>query len=359
MLTTQEVEFSSVPMVGNEANIVDEVSQFVRRFVFFSDESLYRLVALWIIGTHLQNEFEYIGYLFACSAGPQSGKSRLLEVLDLLVYQSSGILISPTEAVLFHTAEGHTQLLDEVDSCSERDSLRSVLNAGFRKGSTVIRMYQDSTSGYQPKRHSVFAPRAMAGIGQSILPDTSRDRTFILDMVPQKREERRESFRFRQIEPIAKSLKGKIESWTSNFRGQVRACYDRDQFPYLDHFRDRTRDIAGPLAAILETAYSELSLTPIRCDLIKAVAITRKEKDHLAGELGILSSLRNIATSEDPLIGTATELAAMVAVGEYAVSTTLRKFGFETKSIRKGGMPKHRYSLDSAKLREIIERYTA
>jgi len=94
-------------------------------------------VALWVVSTYLHGEFEYTGYLFPYSAGPQSGKSRLLEVLDLLVLNSSGILISPTEAVLFHTASGGTQLLDEVDSWSDRDTLRSVLNAGFRRGNTV------------------------------------------------------------------------------------------------------------------------------------------------------------------------------------------------------------------------------
>src|SRR5580698_78792 len=66
------------------STIIEKVEQFVRRFVFFKDDSLYRLVALWIVATHLHSAFEYTGYLFAYSARPQSGKSRLLEVLDLL-----------------------------------------------------------------------------------------------------------------------------------------------------------------------------------------------------------------------------------------------------------------------------------
>lgn len=152
------------------STIIEKVEQFVRRFVFFKDDSLYRLVALWIVATHLHSAFEYTGYLFAYSARPQSGKSRLLEVLDLLVLNSSGILISPTEAVLFHTASGGTQLLDEVDSWSERDTLRSVLNAGFRRGNTVPRMSKTETEGYDLKRFLFMVPGRLRELARKSCP---------------------------------------------------------------------------------------------------------------------------------------------------------------------------------------------
>jgi hypothetical protein len=211
-----------------EPTIVDKVEKFVRRFVFFKDDSLYRLVALWIIATHLHQGFEYMGYLFAHSARPQSGKSRLLEVLDMLVHKSSGILISPTEAVLFHTADGSTQLLDEVDSWSDRETLRSVLNAGFRKGNTVPRMSKNATQGYDAMKFPVYGPRALAGIGQKILPDTTRDRTFMLEMLPQKPEERREQFRVRQIQESADAVRGEIQEWAASHGKQVIELYDED-----------------------------------------------------------------------------------------------------------------------------------
>src|SRR5262249_4272394 len=64
--------------------IVDEVMDFVNKFVFLNSGPVSLLVALWIIGTYLHKRFDYFGYLFAHSPEPQSGKTTLLEVLDLL-----------------------------------------------------------------------------------------------------------------------------------------------------------------------------------------------------------------------------------------------------------------------------------
>jgi hypothetical protein len=109
----------------------------VKRFVFLKDPSLYRLLALWIIHTYVVDEFEYTGYIFAHSPEPESGKTRLLEVLEVLIENSSGILVSPSESVLFRTAQGHTQFLDEVDTWTNKDQLRSVLNAGYQHSGQV------------------------------------------------------------------------------------------------------------------------------------------------------------------------------------------------------------------------------
>ena len=100
-----------VAVEAETETVVDQIARFIERFVFLTTKSLYRLLALWTISTHMQAEFEFTGYIFAYSPEPQSGKSRLLEILESLVAHPSGILISPSEAVLFRTAHGHTQLL--------------------------------------------------------------------------------------------------------------------------------------------------------------------------------------------------------------------------------------------------------
>src|SRR2546425_2779077 len=89
------------------AVVIDTVANFVRRFVFLRDKTYYTLVAAWILASHLHKKFEYLGYLFAYSPERQSGKTTLLELLNLLVCESTGLQISPTEAVMFRTAEGH------------------------------------------------------------------------------------------------------------------------------------------------------------------------------------------------------------------------------------------------------------
>src|ERR1700719_3914486 len=71
---------------GPEAgcDILDELFRFVRRFVCLS-ESPARVVAIWVVHTHLFASADATPYLSITSAEKQSGKTRLLEVLEILV----------------------------------------------------------------------------------------------------------------------------------------------------------------------------------------------------------------------------------------------------------------------------------
>jgi len=61
--------------MAGERLIVDEVAAFVKRFVFLQHECMYRLVALWIIHTHLHDIFQYTPYLFIHSPVKECGKA--------------------------------------------------------------------------------------------------------------------------------------------------------------------------------------------------------------------------------------------------------------------------------------------
>jgi hypothetical protein len=342
--------------------ILEEVAEFTRRFVYFPYEEFYLLVAAWIVSTHLTKVFDYAGYLFAWSPEPQSGKSRLLEVLDLLVNNSSQILVSPTEAVLFRTAHEHTQLLDEIDSWTNRDELRSVLNAGFRRGGAVPRMKEEG-SDFTVMHFPVFGPRALAGIGTTVLGKATRDRTFMLEMVRQTKGERREQLRPRKIGPEASRLKQRISEWAHAHEQAVERSYEDSEFPYLDHFMDRTIDLTEPLAAVIEVAFGDRrGLDQARRDLVSAVRIARDEQDSPEEEHQVLRVLEHLARKSDPLVGSASELAALCNTlapppGENEIGSLLRRYGFKNKSIRRNGAPGYRYELSHSKLADILARY--
>jgi hypothetical protein len=353
-----------------ESNIVEKVAAFIRRFVFLREAVLYDLTAVWVVGTYLKDLFDYAGYIFAYSPEPESGKTRFLEVLHCLVKDSSGLLVSPTEAVLFRTASKMTQLLDEVDSWGYADSLKGVLNAGFERNGLVYRTHEVN-GGRGLEKHSVFGPKALAGIGTRILSAPTRDRTFMFEMVRQTKGEKREKLRIRKIEPDAKFLKEEIEKWSEANKTQVAELYDKADLamPYLDDFGDRTTDIAQPLAAIVEVAYANNpKLETARSRLTQAISLTRNEQQSSTDQHKVIRQLSEIARlmDEDPLVGNATELSQMFtnlladSVLPDTISTVLRNYGFKVKSCRKGGGdPKYRYELPKAKLAEILERYAA
>ena len=347
-----------------ELNLVEQIARFVERFVFIKDKAIYRLLALWVIQTYMYKEFEYTGYVFAYSPEPESGKSRLLEVLDLLVANSSGLLYDPTEAILFRTADGATQLLDEVDSWTNGEYLRGILNAGFHRGGAVPRNEQQRSGKWKPVSFPVYAPRAMAGIGLSILHGTTKDRTFIIPMVKQMRTERREKFRMRRVKSGADQIKAAIQIWVNQSRGCIAGLYDSTEksFPHLDHLRDRTIDIVEPLAAILEVAYAQTpELEARRMELLEAVSVTRKDGEEFLVHHRILRELGRLANGDDPLIGNASELAAKCELNpkptEHEMAVTLRRYGFENRSIRVGESVRYRYELGRTELAEVSARF--
>jgi hypothetical protein len=337
--------------------LVDRVATFIKRFVLFSNEELYNLVALWVISTHLTEVWDYTGYLFFYSSEPGSGKSRALEVLDLLVANSSGILISPSSSVLFRLANGQTQLMDEIDTWTHGEHLRSVLNAGFRKGATVPRMDQ-TDSGYEAKRFQVFGPRALAGLRLKSLETPTLDRTFAIEMKRQKKDERKEPLRLRKIKAEAEALRWAIKEWAKANQNRIAELYDQE-LDYLFDFKDRTIDITQPLATILETVYTDSrGVMRERLALVHAAAITRKEEETVAKDHDILRKLLQLTKKENPLVGTATELSSHCpGFSHNDVSATLRRYGFKTKSKRKNNLPKYRYELSAERLGDLVFRY--
>lgn len=348
----------------SETNLVDRIAQFMERFVFLKDRQLYRFLALWVIQTYLHKQFEYMGYVFAHSPEPGSGKSRLLEVLDSIAANSTGPVINPTESILFRTADGKTQLLDEVDSWTNREFLRGVLNAGFHRGGIVLRNERGQNDKWDPVQFPVYGPRALAGIGLSILHGTTLDRTFVIQMVKQMPTERREKFRLRKVKPEADCLKLEVEAWVKQNGSRVIALYDSGEsaFPYLRHLRDRTIDIVEPLSAILEVAYGGTpELSGRRMELLEAVSLSRNDGEEFVGDHRILRELLRLASAEDPLVGNASELAAKCEVSpaptEYAMAATLRRYGFGSRSVRKGESVRHRYVLGRTALAEVCQRF--
>src|SRR5262245_44713912 len=103
-------------------------------------------MTLWCVHAHLMDKWESTPRLAALSPEPASGKTRLLEVTELLVPNPvSAVNVSP--AYLFRKVgneEGATILFDEIDTvfgpkAKENEEIRGLLNAGHRRGAVAGR----------------------------------------------------------------------------------------------------------------------------------------------------------------------------------------------------------------------------
>lgn len=123
------------------------------------------IMALWVIGTHLHEYFETFPILYI-NAMRGSGKTRLMR-LGSQISKGGNIIVSPTEATLFRT--NGTLFIDEFESVGtkEKQALRELLNASYKKGTKVFRMKQKKTlQGSEQVLESFepFRPICMANI---------------------------------------------------------------------------------------------------------------------------------------------------------------------------------------------------
>lgn len=237
------------------AATLDGLAVFVRRFVVLSGAQA-DAVALWIAHTHAFDASEVTPYLAVTSAEKRSGKSRLLEVLALLVstpLPAAGV----TEAALFRSIGERcpTLLMDEVDAvfgpktAAHHEDLRALFNAGYRKGTPVLRCVGDG-SRQRVVEFPVFCPKALAGIGR--LPDTVADRSVPLRLKRRAPGETVERFRRRDAEAEAEPLRLSIQSIAGHH--VERLADARPELPVeLD---DRAADGWEPLLAIADLAGS-------------------------------------------------------------------------------------------------------
>lgn len=245
--TRSQIDGSSV----NGAELLGSIAAFVRRFVVITNEQAV-LIAVWILHTFAVEAFEVTPYLAVLSAEKRSGKSRLLEVLKLLV-KSPWHAIQPSEAVLFRyiQASAPTLLLDETDALftsnpnDRQEAVRALLNAGNRRGVTVPRC---ANHGEQLIHFETFCPKALAGIGK--LPETVADRSFEIRMRRKKRTETAERFRPRDLATQADELKAQAEAWAAHHLAGLRLS--RPALP--DELGDRAQDSAEPLLAVADAA---------------------------------------------------------------------------------------------------------
>jgi hypothetical protein len=242
------------------AELLDAIAALIHRFVVISQAQA-DVIALWVLHTWTIAAADVTLFLAITSAEMRSGKTRLLEVLELLV-RRPWRAISPSEAVLFRkvSAQEPTLLLDETDAifspkAKENEGLRALLNAGNRRGATVDRCVPGGKGEIRLETFSVFCPRALAGIGK--LPATVADRSLPIRLkrrVRSRREEQVERFRFRDVEKEAETLRRQIEAWAVQSVEALRRA-ERPGVP--DALDDRQADGAEPLLAIADSAGEE------------------------------------------------------------------------------------------------------
>ena len=235
------------------AEPLDDVVAFVRRYVVLSREHA-TAVALWTVHTHSVDALGITPYLAITSAEKSSGKTLLLEVLELLVAKPwlTGSVSAATLARKIHQVRP-TLLLDESDAAFKGDreyaeTLRGVLNSGFKASGSYSRCVGANGTNLKVEDFKTFCAKAIAGIGQ--LPDTVADRSIRIRLQKKLASERVERKRERTIAAEAAPLRERLERWAEENDERLARL---DLAP-LDELGDRAADIWEPLLGIAYVA---------------------------------------------------------------------------------------------------------
>jgi len=239
------------PPEVNGAELLDDVTRSLRRFVHFRSGAQSDAVALWIAHTHAGAAADSTPYLIVTSPEKQSGKTRLQEASEPLVARPLR-LSNISTAALFREIEATTPTVffDEADAIFSRKSdtaeeLRGVLNAGHRRGATVVRCVGEG-KGLRTQKFAVFCPKLIAAIGS--VPDTVADRGVHIRLQRAKAGETVERFRYRQAAQEAEPLRIALEAWAAAHLDALRDA--RPRLP--DALSDRAQDGWEPLLAIAD-----------------------------------------------------------------------------------------------------------
>jgi len=345
------------------AALLTQVEAIYRRYVVMPSEHAYAACALWAAHTHCQAAFDYAPRLLFTSAEKQSGKTRALELTGHLAHRQLAVANSSTSFLFRSLEDPATVIFDEADTvfgtraqAEHNEDLRGILNAGFQRGTSVGR-----TEGplHQPTQFNVFAPAALAAIGD--LPDTVNDRSVVIRMVRRRECEYISAWRHGRDKPAADELRQRLGEWLGPQSEKVRALPDN-----INPLDDRPADVWEPLLKVASLAGG---IWPTKARAA-AIALTNgKLEDNVSIWHELLYDCRQVLSNyKTDFISTTNLIALLTELEEgrwkeygkngltgHSLARLLRYYGIMSQHRRVHGEPRRGYLLED--FEDAFERY--
>jgi hypothetical protein len=346
---------------------LDDVHAFLGRFVAYPSSDAHAAHTLWIAHTHLMYSWESTPRIAFLSPEPGSGKTRALEVTELLVPRPVEA-VNVTPAYLFRKVgapEGRpTILFDEIDTvfgpkAKDNEEIRGLLNAGHRRGAVAGRCVVRGKV-VETEEIPAYCAVAMAGLGG--LPDTLLSRAVVIRMRRRAPGEQVQAYRRRVHVGEGHKLRDALASWSVEVAPEV-----TDAWPDMpDGITDRDADVWEALLAVADAAGGDWP-ERARVAAVALVALSKESTPSLGVRL--LADLRTVFGTAE-VMSTEDLLSALHALEEApwsdlqgkplnarGLGTRLRQYGVTSKSVRIDGKTPKGYARED--LWDAWSRYLA
>lgn len=306
-------------------DLLASIQSYIERYVTFANPDYSYVAALWAAGTFLfprpQQDpdgtysipavtFDAFPYLVITSDTKRSGKTRFSEVLSFLSSRPRNFA-GASAAAVFRSIRHDcpTMFNDEAEMLAGEaaNTMRAVLNAGYRRGQTVPRAGGTDEGGVE--EWPVYCPKVFILIGD--VYDTLRDRSVIVRM---QRAEAPSRFVYDRAKAEGTELRQRLEAAITAKRDAIADTYTAHKG--LTFLSDRDEEIWLPLFAVCEV------LAPHRVTELQRIAVDMAtEKTAPARRYVNLQGAEEAADDDEYSRRLLRDLAAIFAKAERAVFT--------------------------------------
>lgn len=225
-----------------DGQTIRDMEAYLSSYLSFTDKQYTFVLALWTLATYMWPYFDAFPYMVITSATKRSGKTRLSELLSFAASNARNFA-GMTAATLFRSIrdENPTIFIDEAETLSSEsaDTMRSVLNVGYRKGQTIPRMGKNGV-----EQWPAYCPKVFILIGDVF--DTLRDRSIIITM---RRGEAPKRFLYEIAKAEGDDLGKRFAEIAVDSQSPIFEAY-MNTTTTLSFLQDRDEEIWMPLFAI-------------------------------------------------------------------------------------------------------------
>jgi len=247
----------AAPVVGASglSDALDAVESFMARFIYWPDEHCGPMAALWAAHTHVAGVFYHTPRLVVTALTPESGKTRVLEVLGVLCSEplrSSSLSAASMFAAIEQGGDGvarPTFLMDEVDKSMDTEQT-VILNDGYKADGVHVRTQFAPDGTRMIQRFRTFAPVALAGLSDHRLAEDLLTRCIRVGMERKPRGAAVERFSGNWHRAEGGALRTRLAGALAPHAGALSIA--RPVLP--EGLGDRAWDIWEPLIAIADAA---------------------------------------------------------------------------------------------------------